>query len=63
MSHTLVTIICPLAHDTVERARDLIEALGNPVVERVHTAFEAVAAEPSIAAGWEQRLVGLTLSF
>ncbi|MCU1383190.1 MAG: hypothetical protein JWL71_1887 [Acidobacteria bacterium] len=46
MSHTLVTIICPLAQDHVERARDLIEALGNPAGERVHAAFEAIADEP-----------------
>jgi deferrochelatase/peroxidase EfeB len=46
VSHTLVTIICPVAQDNVERARALIEALGNPAVERVHTAFEAVAHEP-----------------
>src|SRR6185503_18176313 len=46
VSHTLVTIICPVAQDNVDRARALIEALGNPAVERAHTAFEAVADEP-----------------
>ena len=46
MSHTLVTIICPVAQDNVERARDVIAALGNPAVERVNIAFEAVANEP-----------------
>ncbi|MEP6915880.1 MAG: hypothetical protein ABJC89_09540 [Acidobacteriota bacterium] len=46
MSHTFVTIICPVAQDNVERARDRIESLGNPVVERAFTAFEAVADEP-----------------
>jgi len=46
MSHTLVTIICPVAQANVERARDLIEALGNPAAQRVHAAFEAVASEP-----------------
>ena len=46
MSHTLVTIICPLGQDHVERARDLIAALGNPAVEPVQLAFEAIADEP-----------------
>ena len=46
MSHTLVTIICPVAQDHVERARGLIEVLGNPATEQVHAVFEAVAAEP-----------------
>jgi deferrochelatase/peroxidase EfeB len=46
VSHTLVTIICPVGQDHVEPARDLIEALGNPAGERVHTAFEAIADEP-----------------
>jgi deferrochelatase/peroxidase EfeB len=43
VSHTLVTIICPVSQPNVERARDLIEGLGNPAVERMHAAFEAVA--------------------
>jgi hypothetical protein len=46
VSHTLVTIICPVAQHNVERARDLVEGLGNPAVERVHAAFEAVADGP-----------------
>jgi hypothetical protein len=46
VSHTLVTIICPVAQDNVERARDVIEALGNPAVEPVRIAFESVASEP-----------------
>jgi len=46
VSHTLVTIICPVAQDNVERARDVIAALGNPAAERVNIAFEAVASEP-----------------
>jgi deferrochelatase/peroxidase EfeB len=45
VSHTLVTIICPVAQNNVERARELIEGLGNPAIERVHAAFEAVAGE------------------
>jgi deferrochelatase/peroxidase EfeB len=46
VSHTLVTIICPVAQEHVDRARGLIEALGNPASERAHAAFEAVANEP-----------------
>lgn len=46
MSHTLVTIICPIEQQNVDRARTLIEALGNPPTERVRSAFEAVATEP-----------------
>ncbi len=46
MSYTLVTIICPVAQSNVDRARALVEGLGNPVIERVQAAFEAVAGEP-----------------
>jgi deferrochelatase/peroxidase EfeB len=45
VSHTLVTIICPVAQENVERARALIEGLGNPASDTVHAAFEAVASE------------------
>jgi deferrochelatase/peroxidase EfeB len=45
VSHTLVTIICPVAPDHVERARDLIERLGNPASGAVRSAFEAVSNE------------------
>jgi len=46
VNHTLVTIICPVAADDVERARGLIGALGNPAIEQTNAAFEAVANEP-----------------
>jgi len=46
MSHTLVTIICPVAQEDVSRARALVEDLGNPASGPVRAAFEAVAAEP-----------------
>ena len=46
MSHTLVTINCHVAPEHVDRARRLVEALGNPASEPVRAALDAVAAEP-----------------
>jgi hypothetical protein len=46
VSHTLVTIVSPVAQDQCERARDLVESLGNPAAEPVREAFEAIAAAP-----------------
>jgi hypothetical protein len=45
VSFTLATIVCPVTPENFNRARDLIEGLGNPASEPVQAAFEAIADE------------------
>jgi deferrochelatase/peroxidase EfeB len=46
VNHALVTIIAKVSAENFERARTLVEALGNPAAAPAREAFEAVAAEP-----------------
>ena len=43
MSHTLTTVIAPLARERVESARTLIDALGNPASEEVRLAMKPLS--------------------